>query len=243
MDSLFKISKFGKYGIIIEGLELDNNEYLPEDGVRNSIRNYRYSDSVTVNLLYKVSSTNNKTYVTYDINTHNNITDSSVFNLNSDGLYMISHIILPNKSWFDYMMESNKSDLMNYTDIVYSDGTKVYKYENNESIELDIKEILNLGYDTSTIVRNDKNTFIIYFINECFSKICKDILNLLHTSRCKPDQDLIFTRDLLWMGINVIKYNIEMLHLFEAQRVLEQITGCYFYCNDTIKSKPCGCNN
>ena len=251
MDSLFKISKYGNYGIIVEGLEIDNNEYIPEDGVRSSIRNYKYSDSVTINTLSKVTSTNVKTYISHTVNTHNNITDSSTFTLTSDGLYLISHIILPNKEWLDYMLETNESDLQNYSDIIYVDSGKIYKYSEEITTELTVTELLEEDYiwyeegPTTTVIRSDKNTFIMYFMNECFSKICKEILTSLQASKCKDNQDLIFVRDLLWMGINVIKYNIETLQLYEAQRILEKLTSCYSFCdaNSLITYNNCGCNS
>jgi hypothetical protein len=43
MDSIFKIGKFGTCGIKIVGLELDNDEYLNEDNVIISTRNYTYN--------------------------------------------------------------------------------------------------------------------------------------------------------------------------------------------------------
>lgn len=98
MDSIFKISKSGTYGIVVEGLEIDNSEYIPVDGIRSSIRNYMYADSVTINTLSSLSSTGVETFISHAINIHNNVTDSTPFILTKDGLYLISHIILPNRT-------------------------------------------------------------------------------------------------------------------------------------------------
>lgn len=51
MDSIFKISKSGTSGILIEGLEKDNSEYIAEDGILVSTRNYAYSQTITLNTL------------------------------------------------------------------------------------------------------------------------------------------------------------------------------------------------
>jgi hypothetical protein len=41
MDSVFKISKLGEFGLLIEGLEADAGQYLSEDNVTISHRAYR----------------------------------------------------------------------------------------------------------------------------------------------------------------------------------------------------------
>lgn len=255
MDSIFKISKYSKYGILVEGLEYDNGEYIPEDGTRSSIRKYKFTDSVSINTLSSVASNGAKTFISYEINTHNSgTTDSTSFDLSKDGLYLISHIILPNKGWFDYMVETYPLELEKYNLIYYFDSEKFYKAD---STEVTINEILEADYEwsgefnekTTTVVRSDKNTFILYFLNECFAKICKGLLSTLSRLECLDQNKykaLIFNRDLIWMGINTIKYNIETLQLFEAQRILEQISWCSSMCDN---AKPlntfntCGCNN
>jgi hypothetical protein len=41
MDSVFKISKLGEFGLLIEGLESDSGQYLAEDNVTISHRAYK----------------------------------------------------------------------------------------------------------------------------------------------------------------------------------------------------------
>lgn len=41
MESVFKISKLGKFGLLIEGLESELKQYLTEDDPLISDRNYR----------------------------------------------------------------------------------------------------------------------------------------------------------------------------------------------------------
>ena len=57
MDSLFKISKINTYDLLIEGLEKDSGEYLSETPpIFPSVRNYTYSQSVTINTLTSITS-------------------------------------------------------------------------------------------------------------------------------------------------------------------------------------------
>ena len=259
MDSLFKISKSGTYGILIEGLEIDNAEYIPEDGIRNSIRNYTYNDSVTINTISTLDAKGIETFSAYTVNIHNNAIDSTSHLLYKDGLYLVSHIIIPNKQWFDYISSTYPADLENYSAIYYYDITsnKLYKYESGTNVEINIQELLLASYEWSgvvtdkptTIIRANKNTFIMYYLNECFAKICKTLLTDLYTSTCTSKENYskgIFTRDLLWMAINAIKYNIEILQLYEAQRILENINFCTSDCAYTSLNNynnGCGCNS
>jgi hypothetical protein len=102
MDSIFKISKSGTSGILIEGLEKDNSEYIAEDGILVSTRNYAYSQTITLNTLRSVKANGTETFESATLVSHVlNPMDSSVFQLTKDGLYLVSHIILPTKVWFD----------------------------------------------------------------------------------------------------------------------------------------------
>ena len=51
MDSIFKISKLGEFGLLIEGLESDSGQYLSEDNVSVTHRAYRWDHSVTINTI------------------------------------------------------------------------------------------------------------------------------------------------------------------------------------------------
>ena len=65
MDSIFKISKKGLCGITVTGLELDNDEYLSEDNVIISTRNYTYQQSVTINVLKSINAQQEETSKIY----------------------------------------------------------------------------------------------------------------------------------------------------------------------------------
>ena len=56
MDSVFKISKKGLWGITVTCLELDNDEYLNSNNVVISTRNYTYEQSVTINILKSINA-------------------------------------------------------------------------------------------------------------------------------------------------------------------------------------------
>lgn len=177
-----------------------------------------------------------------------------------DGLYEVTHIILPTDVWLKYVLERDKSALTAYNLIYYYDtqSQSFMKYVDEESVAVSVEEILEVNATpltdvkekTTTIIRGDKNTFCMCHLNECFYRLCKNLLGDL-PGRCQNKLDdvkmLIYNRDIIWMGINVIKYLIELAQYYEAQRVLEDITQCGGICKDVDRvvegGGSCGCNN
>ena len=258
MDSIFKISKSGVYGILVEGLEQDNGEYLNEStDVLVSTRNYAYSHTVTLNTLTSISSDGTDTFESYLVNEHcMTCIDSSEFILSKDGLYGISHIIIPNKTWLDYVIERDLTAFNNYSEVYYYDAGKFYRYLDGVSTEVLLSTILaangsapvDINQKSTTLIRSDKNTFIMCYINECFNAVCKEVLKLVPL-KCDVQalngyKDLIYKRDLLWTAINVIKYSIDLKQLYEAQRILEEIIFCGGFCTNSPSKivANCGCN-
>lgn len=262
MDSVFKICKKGTCGITITGLERDNDEYLNEDSeITVSTRNYAYSQTITLNAITSIKSTGEETTQKYDIVEHViDCIDESDIEMPIDGLYEVTHIILPTDVWLKYVLERDKSALTVYNLIYYYDtqSQSFMKYVDEESVAVSVEEILEVNATpptdvkekTTTIIRGDKNTFCMCHLNECFYRLCKNLLGDL-PGRCQNKLDdvkmLIYNRDIIWMGINVIKYLIELAQYYEAQRVLEDITQCGGICKDVDRvvegGGGCGCNN
>lgn len=262
MDSVFKICKKGTCGITITGLERDNDEYLNEDSeIVVSTRNYAYSQTITLNAITSIKSTGEETTQKYDIVEHViDCIDESDMEMPIDGLYEVTHIILPTDVWLKYVLERDKSALTVYNLIYYYDtqSQSFMKYVDEESVAVSVEEILEVNATpptdvkekTTTIIRGDKNTFCMCHLNECFYRLCKNLLGDL-PGRCQNKLDdvkmLIYNRDIIWMGINVIKYLIELAQYYEAQRVLEDITQCGGICKDVDRvvegGGGCGCNN
>lgn len=259
MEALFKISKINIYNLLVEGLEKDGGEYIdPVTGTPTAVRSYLYTDSITLNTLTSITSDGVETLLDSQVVDHVKYpVDSSEFVISKDGLYGISHIILPSQIWLDYIKSTDIS-VLNLYSIVYYFNTvtnKYYKEVAGVSTEVTMSEILAADYANpavgekgTTIIRADKNTFVMTYLNECFNSICKSLLTSLPKS-CNRDNltSLVFNRDLLWMAINVIKYCLDTSQLYEAQRYLEEVTRCNNWCDGTfninlINSSGCGCN-
>lgn len=261
MDSIFKICKNGACGITISGLEKDNDEYLNEEGdIIVSTRNYAYSHTITLNALTSIRSDGIESVKKMDIVLHEvDCIDESDMEMPIDGLYQVTHIILPTEVWLQYVLNRDITALTAYSLIYIYNKTieRFQKYSNGEVVDVTLEEVLavnavppvNVTDKTSTIIRSDKNTFCTCYINECFYKLCKNLLAEL-PGKCHNKFDLlkgdIYNRDLIWMTINVIKYLLELKQFYEAQRVLEEITFCGNICKDVtnknLKGTGCGCN-
>lgn len=70
MDSIFKICKDGQFGLIITGLEKDNDEYLSDEELIVSTRNYSYLQTITLNVITSIQSSGDELMQSYDIVKH-----------------------------------------------------------------------------------------------------------------------------------------------------------------------------
>lgn len=259
MDSIFKIGKFGTCGIKIVGLELDNDEYLNEDNVIISTRNYTYNQSVTVNILKSVNAQQEETLQQYKVVLHKyDCLDESEMNMTIDGLHTIVHMILPTQDWLKNVLLHAPEALEAYYGVYYynTDSSQFMKFEDGVSKVVSIQEIneinavapISVDELTTTIIRNEQSTFQMCHFMQCFYNICKNLLKAFPV-KC-PDKNseitqLQYYRDIIWMAINTIKYLLEKGQYFEAQRILEEINYCGTICNNIEKiNKPasnCGC--
>lgn len=258
MDSIFKISKYGLCGITVTGLELDNDEYLSENNVNISTRNYTYKQSVTVNVLKSVNASQEEFIKDIKINIHKtDCIDESTFDMETDGLHNIIHIILPTQDWLNNVLTHSPESLDSYYGVYYynTNTSSFMKFENGKSLVTSLEEILEINALppasvnelTTTIIKGVKSTFCLCKIRDCFYKICKQLLQTYPT-KCPDKSDDIATwqyhRDILWMAINTIKYLLEKEQFYEAQRILQEINYCGSICGNTVKkvTSSCGCS-
>lgn len=244
METIFKVCKKGDCGIQVQGLELENGNYS-EPGAFPAPRDYSYGNSITINVLRSVDSNGNYTIEDTSIVQHTG-SDISNFDLPKDGLYEISHIIIPTYAYVDSIPSADKL----YSELYYWDGQNIILDGSKVSIDnfMDASEVaLNIETNRTSIVRGDKRTFCMCNLNNCFYNLCKNLLSS-YCGKClnklnAPQQE-IFNRDLIWMSMNVISYLIEDNKLVEAQRILESLQGCGNICkNESSKnSSNCGCN-
>lgn len=251
MESVFKISKLGEFGLLIEGLESDSAKYLTENDPLISDRSYRWEHSVTINTLATVNAEGLESFKQYYVVDHEDCcNDRLEVQLDKDGLYRIAHIILPTRTWIDAYIAVGESFSL-YDKIYFYDEGKFYIWGINGATEIEFADIYNeLAGFGNTIIRSDKNTFAMYYLNNCFNTVVKDLLKDLpktdgNCGKCSTNkyEKKVANRDILWMFINTIKYSLEVNKLYEAQRFLEKVNKCNGICGNPLKTtyNGCGC--
>lgn len=226
----------------------DQSEYLPESFVGTVKNRFKYSDTVSIDVLQhnKVKETvyRDPTYTTHE---NNNFVQIPV---KFDGWFTVNHIVLPSAKWFETERQKTEGSAIGLYDIVYfSDGEYVYKYINNNIVQTTISEVLEINPINTTISKTDKDYVSICFLRKCYINLCKQIFNDRGFSSCwnknTVDSELVYKRDLAWMAINVIKYLTECEQLSEVERIIETLQGCNGLCtpsNITSKTNGCGCS-
>lgn len=225
----------------------DLSEYLPEDYSGIVKGKFKFSDTVSIDVLQ-----HNKSQETiyrdpvYSPHTANNPIQIPV---TFDGWFTVIHVVLPSKEWFDREISKQEGSAIGiYSLVYYSDGISVYKYMGGHIEETTIEEILEVNPTNTTISKTEKDYVSICFLRKCYINLCQQIFNNRGFSSCweknKIDFDLIYRRDLVWMAINVIKYLTECEQLAEVERIIETINGCNGLCvtsEITSKTSGCGC--
>ena len=247
MNSIFKICSTGDCAVSIVGLEQDSSQYLTERQV--SIRNYTWNDTVTLNVVIKVSSKEEDTFEDYEVVPHTDI-DSDEFTLQKDGLYKVLHIIVPTKEWMNYVRERDESHFDDYSLVYFFSNDKFYKFSLGTIEEVSVNEIIEANLDETTCIKNERYTFNLCHLKECFFKLCKYLLDNLpcECTNAKDFKQDILNRDIIWMALNVIQYLLQREQYFKAQSILEQIDTCWGICGNLDKKTilggyDCGCNH
>lgn len=224
-------------------------DYLNESSTATAKNKFRYSDTVSIDVLQLNKSTE------YQIQTpvftiRDNEVKSTQLPISFDGWFTICHIVLPSDKWFNTELEKGMNSAANLYDVVYyTDGKQIFKYVDNNSQEVTLDEVINRNSEGTTISIVKKDYVSVCFLKKCYINLCRQLFESNIISQCstnkKDNCDLIFKRDLVWMALNVIQYATELNHLTEAERIIEQLgRGCNGLCKETVQQQSksgCGC--
>ena len=226
----------------------DQSEYLPESFVGTVKNKFKYSDTVSIDVLQhnKVKETiyRDPTYTIHETNEFVQIP------VKFDGWFTVNHVVLPSDKWFEREKQKAEGSALGlYSIVYYSDGNNIYKYVGGNIVQTTINEVLEVNPTNTTISKTDKDYVSICFLRKCYINLCKQIFNERGFSPCwnknAVDSELVYKRDLAWMAINVIKYLTECEQLSEVERIIETLQGCNGLCtpsNITSKTSGCGCS-
>lgn len=221
-------------------------DYQEESNSNSNVDRFRYSDTISIDVLQLNSSEGRKLYNPV-FSKHDYNLESITIPVNFDGWFKICHIIIPTKQWFENEKRKGSTSILGfYQGVYYSDGKEIYKYYNGISEKVDLSEIVERNIRGTTISRYTQDHFSICFLRKCYINLCQSIFNSSAFDKCsnknKLDCNLTFKRDMVWMAINVINYLVQFNQLGEAQRLVERISSCNGLCsNNSYKSKTNGC--
>lgn len=222
----------------------DNSIYFDEDKhyPSNVITPLKKSDTNVLVLIYLNKYQNDSELKYYSF--------SNTIPVTFDGWFTLYYIVLPTKEW----VENNKKLIKQYYDTVYYiDGIDVVKYNpktEHKTIIADYSELVTIS-ESPNIMNNISITkedgVSINYLQQCYINLCQKIFQSNRLSSCNKnniDNDLTYKRDLVWMGINVVKYMVENTQLHEAQRIIELLHSCNGVCSDSNKTTTSrnGCN-
>lgn len=240
MESIFKICKTDAFGIEISANE---DQYLLE-GAEISFRNYEYLQSVSLNVVHKITYDGN-----YDLKEvsiiHHVGCDLSRYTFEDDGLYEISHLIIPTKEYIERLNLEQKNE---YSILYYYDLEKGKFYKlSDKSEEVNVLEIIEIDSDSTTVVKDSMKIFCLSYLQACLYNINKRLINDINTKclgKVNYDKETVISRDLILMSVNIINYLLERESYFEALRILESITQCGNLCGklNIKKENGCGCS-
>ena len=225
-------------------------DYLNESSTATAKNKFRYSDTVSIDVLQLNKSTD------YQIQSpvftvRDNEVKSVQLPVSFDGWFTVCHIVLPSDKWFDSELKKDTNSAINLYDVVYyTNGKQVFKYINNNSQEVSINEIINRNSEGTTISIVKKDYVSVCFLRKCYINLCRQLFNSNITAECSTNKsnncDLVFQRDLVWMALNTIQYVTELNQLAEAERIIEQLgRGCNGLCKQTfeqLSKSGCGCS-
>lgn len=233
------------YGYYIpEGEDYPSAQIVDVDDV--STLKYKYSKTCSLNILLKVEMDN---AILKDVTSHQHTNEDEVCTLRveKDGYYIIQHLVLPTKEWYNEYLLNQDEELSEFISngIYFTDNDRIYKAVDNEVEEVSVKEILERNYDSTTILHCKIDLFFNGNLQQCYINHCKRIYDSLLNSCKTSNQDAdIYARDFIWMTLNIIDYLVGFKQFMEAERVIEQFNSCGGFCNSTNSNKQisCGCS-
>lgn len=221
-------------------------------------RDFSYEDTVTINIITSEHSEDPElvgiTYTTHDL-----MLDEASVSIEKDGLYNVTHIIVPSLQWYNTQKELKFNNLSKYKLLIISDGKNLYQVIDDKFIPYQETELLsNINLEDSTIHKKQKLVFLTCFLWKCYINLALEAFRELIKNnqgnkvfKCGQEDELIvFKRDIVWSTIKVIEYLTEDCKFEEAQKILNRIMVCNGFCFSNSpedialrKAIGCGCHN
>lgn len=241
------------------GIAVDSSSSEYDTTDFGTLGNLSKQTSVVVNIICKggrlISSGVNDDNSLYDygiIDTPDE-TEVTYHNFQEDGIYEVHHFVIPNEDWYwytDYFADWGVDTLIYYspTEKKFIKAIGYDKDDEYSRLKIDDwqSELLKSEIGSPTTHHTVYRTLSTCRLHECYYQLAKELL--INAGPCNPKDkaDLIYKRDMAWMGINVIDYLLEQGNLEEADTILQNLEGCNGICPHKLTNKRfggCGCTH
>lgn len=172
MNTNFKLSKVNQYYLQISGLEYKENQYYNETNILKA--QFSFEDTITLNILQSINSKEEETIEFNQFVEHSDddsLKDSSsVVKIEKDGLYKITHAVLPilrddseeaNQVYDGYFQcqDSNDTYILKFESDIQNEETIPHFYINN--VEYQIENIEYVQEHIEEWIKDDNCSLII----------------------------------------------------------------------------------
>ena len=148
------------------------SDYQSEDNSNSNYGKFRYSDTVSIDVL-QLETTEKSKLQSPVFTVRTNKIVPVVLPVSFDGWFKVQHIVLPSKDWFDRELEKGSVSILGlYQGVYYSDGSKIYKYYNGESNTVPLQEVVERNTENTTISRCNDDYVSICFLVKCYINLC-----------------------------------------------------------------------
>ena len=158
--------------IVRDDTEVGGSGYLPESSSVTVLNRFKYSDTVSIDVLQH-NKTNNPEISVPVYTLHDKEISPITLPIGFDGWFSVYHIVLPSEDWFIREKDKQEGSSLSLYDVVYySDGNGVFKYIDGEVSSVELEEVIERNSEGTTISKIDKNYVSICFLKKYYISLC-----------------------------------------------------------------------
>lgn len=201
---------------------------IPEDA---DILNFSLSDIKIIPILTQHKS---------QIEDNNMIVDSNIVDIPKDGYYTLTYLVIPKEEYVNKLLELDENLISLFTDIFYYKDNSIFNKK--EQQEVDINTFIERNLEGTNVLRYSKDFCSVFFLQKCYYNLCMKLLKNNDCTTCNYEStDLSYYRDIMFMGLQTVRYLSLKGRFMEAQNIVERFQSCSNICNNTY-NENCRCN-
>ena len=171
---------------------------------------------------------------------NNILINSNIVDIPKDGYYTLTYLVIPKEEYVNKLLELDENLVNLFTDIFYYKDNSVFNKK--EQQEVDINTFIERNLKGTNILRYSKDFCSVFFLQKCYCNLCMKLLKNNDCTTCNYEgSELSYYRDIMFMGLQTIRYLSLKGRFMEAQNIVERFQSCSNICNNTY-NEDCKCN-